>query len=286
MTYRELYRDMVEILKQGGCGSPEFDAGCLLSHFAGVERGMLPIKGGEQLPESMAGQVLSAARQRALGRPLQYILGSWDFLSLTLEVGEGVLIPRADTELLVETAAGYLKSSEILNGEKKPEVLDLCSGSGCVALGIASLVPGIKVSAVELSPQAFEFLCRNCRRYPEYDVKPVMADVLADACKFEGEYAAILSNPPYIPSNQLQSLMREVKHEPVMALDGGDGLVFYRAIARDWSPKLAKGGVCAVEVGIGQAREVAGIFSRAGLKDVEIIKDLNGIERVVAGKKK
>jgi len=285
MTYRELYNKVTEILIDAGCGSPEFDAGCLLSHFTGVTKGMLPVKGGEPAPDGISEAAIDAAWQRAGGRPLQYIIGNWDFLSLTLEVGEGVLIPRPDTELLCEAAAKYLTDfiPSAYEGEK-PRVLDLCAGSGCVSLGIASLVPGIRVVAVELSEQAFGYLRRNCLRYPRFDVTPVMADVLADYDKFESGCAAILSNPPYIPSEQIPCLMREVLHEPRMALDAGDGLMFYRAILKHWAPKLVKGGICAVEVGQGQAPTVAKMFKSAGLGGVEVLKDLNGIERVVLGK--
>ena len=108
MTYRELYNKVTEILIDAGCDSPEFDAGCLLSHFTGVTKGMLPAKGSEPAPDGISEAVIDAARQRASGRPLQYIIGNWDFLSLTLEVGEGVMIPRPDTELLCEAAAKYL----------------------------------------------------------------------------------------------------------------------------------------------------------------------------------
>jgi release factor glutamine methyltransferase len=285
MTYRELYTKIKEILKRGGCDSPAFDAGCLLSHFSGITKGLLPLKGEEKAPEDLAEAIIAAAEQRALGRPLQYILGSWDFLSLTLEVGEGVLIPRPDTELLCETAAKLLSTFDsTFHGIEKPVVLDLCAGSGCVGLGVASLVPDVKVIAVELSEQAFKYLRHNCERYPEYDIKAIQADVLSDSEKFGSGFSAIVSNPPYIPSDQLPQLMREVRHEPEMALDGGDGLVFYRSIVKDWIPKLVDGGFCAVEVGVGQAPVVAEMFLKVGLCGVEIFKDLNGIERVVIGK--
>ena len=130
MTYLELYRRAEKIIERAGCGSPAFDAGCLLGDITGIERGMLPIKGGETAPAALCEKMLDAARQRAAGKPLQYILGRWDFLSLTLEVGEGVLIPRPDTEVLCQTAAGLPKA-------RSPKVVDLCAGSGCVGLGVA-----------------------------------------------------------------------------------------------------------------------------------------------------
>ena len=194
--------------------------------------------------------------QREKRRPLQYILGRWPFLDLTLEVGEGVLIPRPDTELLCESAADWLK------GRPQPRVLDLCAGSGCVGLGIARLCPGARVTAVELSQEALPYLRRNAARYPQYALTVKAGDAL-DPGAAEGLFDAVVSNPPYIPAEELEGLMPEVRREPRMALDGGDGLRFYRGIARIWVPRLQPGGFCAVEVGVGQAAAVATLFRAA-----------------------
>ncbi|MDD2362609.1 MAG: peptide chain release factor N(5)-glutamine methyltransferase [Oscillospiraceae bacterium] len=280
MTYSELYRSITAEFEVAGCESAGFDASCLFERFAGIPRGRLALKGEDTVPTKMIKTIEKAAEWRANGYPLQYILGEWDFLSLTLYVGEGVLIPRSDTELLCEVAAERLKG--IIN----PQVLDLCAGSGCVGLGIADLCKGTEVTAVELSERALGYLKRNCAKYPELNVTPVKADVLKDSALFKEGYDAILANPPYIPTDKLDHLMREVKHEPKMALDGGDGLVFYRAIARDWLPLLKKGGICAVEVGIGQSQTVAELFKSAGLTDIKIFKDMGNIERVVMGNNK
>ncbi|MBO5796849.1 MAG: peptide chain release factor N(5)-glutamine methyltransferase, partial [Clostridia bacterium] len=228
MTYAELYRRVCEKLAAAGCDSPDFDASCLLTDIGGMPRGVPGVDFGNINAEAEAA-VWAAAEQRAAGRPLQYILGQWDFLALTLEVGEGVLIPRPDTECLCEAAA------EWLNRHAAPgaAVIDLCAGSGCVGLGVASLcrVP-LQVTAVELSDDALPYLQKNIARYPQYNVTAVQADVLAEAAKFPGPYTAILSNPPYIPTGDLPGLQREVLREPHMALDGeADGLRFYRAIA-------------------------------------------------------
>lgn len=280
MTFGEYHREMIQVLLKAGCESPAFDARCLLESCAGVPRGELPLWRDRQLPEEARRTVANAVRQRAEGRPLQYIVGEWDFLNLTLEVGEGVLIPRPDTELLCETAAAHLQKAY---AGAPVRALDLCAGSGCVGLGIASLYPAAQVTAVELSDAAFSYLTRNCRRYPCFQIVPMRGDVFADAASFGGGWQAILSNPPYIPSEDLSALSREVKREPPMALDGGDGLRFYRVIAEKWVPQLDKGGFCAVEVGIGQAYAVAAIWKTVGLRDVAIYPDLAGIDRVVAG---
>ena len=278
ITRRQWYSAAVSRLQDSGCEDAAFDARCLLEDFGGLTRGHAP--DDTPLTEEQAAVLARALDERAAGRPLQYILGEWDFLTLTLKVGEGVLIPRADTECLCEETARRLM------GMDSPRVLDLCAGSGCVGLGLASLYPSAQVTAVELSDAALAFLRENVARYPQYAVTVKQADVLRDADAFDGALDAIVSNPPYIPTADLDGLMREVRREPRMALDGdADGLVFYRAITERWLPKLRDGGVCAVEVGIGQATDVAALFAAAGLADVRIVRDLGGVERVVSGVK-
>ncbi len=265
-------------LEQAGCEDAAFDARCLLEDLGGLPRGQRA--GDTPLTAPQETLLDNALAQRAAGHPLQYILGQWEFLTLTLKVGEGVLIPRPDTELLCEAAA------QRLAGKTAPQVLDLCAGTGCVGLGAASLVPGAQVTEVELSDAALGYLRQNVARYPAYDVAVRQADVLADYAAFGGPYDAILSNPPYIPTGDLPGLQREVQHEPMMALDGtADGLAFYRTIAEHWCEKLAPDGFCAVEVGVGQAADVAALFTAAGLENTEILTDFGGVQRVVVARK-
>ncbi len=278
VTRRGWLRDATARLAAAGCEDAAFDARCLLEDLGGLPRGAA----AEDTPLTAAQQsaLATALSQREAGRPLQYILGEWEFLTLTLSVGEGVLIPRPDTELLCEAAA------QRLSGIPHPRVLDLCAGSGCVGLGVASLIPDAAVTAVELSEQAWPYLTENIRRYPAYDVTAHRGDVLTDHTAFDGVYDAILSNPPYIPTGDLATLQREVQQEPRMALDGAaDGLQFYRVIAEHWCGKLTENGFCAVEVGIGQAADVAALFAAAGLANTEILRDLGGVERVVIARK-
>lgn len=277
MTYRALRERIRLALEKAGCDSPAFDADCLLEDLGGERNA---VRCDREVPEEQRLAVEQATAERAAGRPLQYILGKWDFLRLTLAVGEGVLIPRPETEWLCLTAAEALRT-----GPRKPpyRVYDLCAGSGCVGLGLASLLDGAEVTAVERSPDAFAYLERNARAYPAYAVRPVLADIGRDAGRFPGQADAVLANPPYIPTADLPTLQREVQREPRMALDGGDGLRFYRVIAKDWVPKLAPGGLAAVEVGMGQAEAVAAMFADAGLGDVRIVPDYAGIGRVVLG---
>lgn len=278
--YGELYFHIAEMLEAAGCDSPEFDADCLLQDIGGLPRGERARYMEELVPAEIEETLLRAAGERAAGRPLQYILGNWDFLNLTLKVGEGVLIPRPETELLCEIGAAFLQERAL----PAPKVLDLCAGSGCVGLGVASLYPAADVTAVELSDEAFVYLCENRETYKELILRPVQLDVLTGADTFAGRYDLLLSNPPYIPSSVLPTLQREVQREPRMALDGdADGLRFYRAIADGWLSKLTAGGLAAVEVGIGQARAVADLFAARGLCDITVTPDASGIDRVVSG---
>ncbi len=265
----------VERLRANAVPDADFEMRCLLEDIAHLPHGVAH----DVVLSVQTVQALDAAlEQRLSGRPLQYILGEWDFLSLRLKVGEGVLIPRADTELLCETAADRLR------GVQNPRILDLCAGSGCVGIGVASLLPSAQVVEVEKSPQAFAFLEENIKRYPQYAVQAVQADMLTDFDAVDGSFDAILSNPPYIASAELDGLMREVQHEPRLALDGGaDGLLFYRAILTRWLGKLKKGGFCAVEIGFDQGEQVNRLFGEFGLKNTCVLKDYGGNDRVVIG---
>lgn len=282
MKVSEIQAVITQILDAGSCESPAFDATCLIEDIGGIGHGLVPLSSHVVLSKEKCDDLLAAAHKRAAGVPLQYILGNWDFLGLTLHVGEGVLIPRPETELLCETVAQDIRR---IFGNSEVTIWDLCAGTGCVGLGIASLAPARshRIVEFELSDQAFPYLKKNIAKYPMYSAKAVKADILTQFCDFSGPAHIIVSNPPYIPSGDLQGLQREVQHEPQMALDGGDGYRFYRAIADHWIPKLAKNGIAAVEVGFDQAKTVATLFANAGLSEVHCIKDFAGINRVVVG---
>ncbi len=213
---------------------------------------------------------------RASGAPVQYVIGSWDFYGETFSVGEGVLIPRPETEMLVDFANEYLKD------KTNPVVIDLCSGSGCIGLSVAKSFPDSKVFLVEKSEKAFEYLKINLENFGCKNVTAINGDI------FEGfesfgipEPDLILSNPPYIESAEIPSLQSEVLLEPSMALDGGnDGLDFYRVINEKWLP-YCKGAI-AVECGEGQTERIEEMFSSfCGNK--QSLTDFNEIKRVVLG---
>lgn len=207
--------------------------------------------------------------------PLQYIIGKWWFYKGEFFVGEGVLIPRQDTETLVETAVVLLKD--------KPgaAVADLCAGSGCIGISIAGDYPRAEVTCVEKYEKAFSYLEKNISHNNAKNVKAVLADVCEKAF---GEYDLIVSNPPYITAEDMKTLNPEVRREPETALYGGeDGLYFYRVISRLWKQTLKYGGVLAFEVGIGEAEQVAQIMKKEGFTEIGIKRDLCGVQRVVFG---
>lgn len=216
--------------------------------------------------------------RRLSGEPLQYIVGEWEFYGLTFKVGRGVLIPRQDTETLVDTAL------ELLNGVPNPRVLDLCSGTGCVAAAIKNSRPDAEVTALELYPEAYDILCINAERY---GIKTVQADAL-DECTARAfsNLDLITANPPYLTAEDMKMLQREVGREPATALFGGDdGLDFYRELSRIWRGSLADGGQIAFEIGLGQGDAVAGILRGCGYSSIGYKNDLTSRIRVVfAGK--
>lgn len=276
MTARELYMQAKMQLAEAGIDTPGFDAAVLMERFLGLDRPALAVHGDEVPAAEKQQEFLEAVTQRAARRPLQYILGSWPFMSLDLRVGEGVLVPREDTAILVEALAARLEGA--VHG------LDLCAGSGAVGLGLCTLVPGAEVVCVELDEAAKGFLDENIASYPAYHCRAVTGDVLAgpQPGAFPGELDFIASNPPYIAASELPTLQPEVRREPSLALDGGaDGLVFYRAILEKWTPLLRQGGVLGVEIGETQAQAVRGLFAQYGFTDITTHKDLSGLDRAI-----
>lgn len=279
MTLRSLYNEARRRLTAAGIDSPAFDAACLIELVFGVNRGDLLVRGQEEADAAGAEQFEALLRRREAREPLQYLLGAWEFMDMSLKTGPGVLCPREETELLCQTVAGYLKATPCRG-------LDLCAGTGAVALGIARLCPKAEIQAVELSDQAAGYLRQNVETFGEGRVQVVMGDVLSPefAARFaDGSLDFIVSNPPYIASGELPGLQEEVRQEPSLALDGGeDGLVFYRAIAKLWAPKLRTDGVLAVEIGEEQAEAVSALFAEAGIA-CRTEQDFNALDRVVHG---
>ncbi|MBR1822232.1 MAG: peptide chain release factor N(5)-glutamine methyltransferase [Clostridia bacterium] len=278
MNISEWLAHAVPLLRASGCPDPEVDARWMAEDTLGMTRTELKFESDRAVPPSALGQLERMLSRRCAGEPVQYILGSADFMGLKFQVGPGVLIPRQDTETLVEAALIALQGASAA-----PAVLDLCAGSGCIGLSLASLAPHARVTLADVSREALETARENMHAL---GVKAELRHGDLFAAVGRERFDLIASNPPYIPRGELAGLQREVQYEPRLALDGGaDGLDFYRRIAAEAERHLNPGGAIYLEVGAGEAPAVLELV-KAHLPCVEAgtIKDLNGVERVVFGK--
>ena len=267
-SYAILRKTMLDIMQN--IEDKETDADWILCHVLSVSRGQLStIKEVSLAQYSLA---LSYSKMRATGKPLQYVLGDTEFYGAKIKVDERVLIPRFDTELLAEQVVKY--ASEGAN------ILDMCTGSGAIAISTKLHLRGARVVAVDISTQALDLASQNAT-LNNVEIEFVCSNLFDQV---SGKFDVIVSNPPYIPTRDIEGLSAEVKCEPMLALDGGeDGYDYYRRIAVDCLDYINDNGVLLLEVGIGQAQDVANML-QANF-EVDIIKDYNGIDRIVRGKK-
>ena len=274
-----LKKQLRNLLEQNDPDTAEFEAGQLLQWATGLDRSALMLE--TEVEDKAADKAIGAAHRRIKGEPLQYIIGEWEFYGLPFKVGEGVLIPRQETELLVEKAIERLP--------EKGALIDLCSGSGCIPIAIAKTANTNLCYGVELSVEALGYFRENIAlNGVETDVIPLQGDVLYPAEELLDDLPAkcsvITANPPYLTAEEMANLQKEVRHEPESALFGGaDGLDFYRVIFAVWKHKLERGGSFLVEVGEKQAQSVRSMMENEGF-ECGIYSDLNKTERVVAGK--
>ena len=272
---KDLYLKLRGILSEAGIEAPELEARLLIEGVTGMNRASQIANSNSEISGEIQEKLISMAQKRAEHLPLQYILGKWSFMGFELKVGEGVLIPRDDTEVLVGLCLDYLKNS---NGKT---ALDLCAGSGAISVALDKLA-NADVTAVELSDKAYNFLLENIKGT---NIKPHKGDIFECYRDFEAKsFDLIASNPPYIKTDEIEALQTEVGYEPKTALDGGaDGLDFYRAIARRWTPLLKSGGAMAFELGEGQAEYVGGLMADHGYINIKTAKDLGGTDRAIIG---
>ncbi len=276
MKISELLSHAIGILNAADVENARSEARWIFESAFDSGREYAVLHGNDEADGEKSESFMSMIESRADGMPVQYVIGEWDFYGESFKVGEGVLIPRPETEMLVDFALGYLKD------KNSPVVFDLCSGSGCIGLSVAKKRPDARVFLLEKSDAAFAYLSEN-KRLLGCDNATLVSGDLFDG--FEGfglpEPDLILSNPPYIESEEIPQLQKEVLREPAMALDGGaDGYDFYRAIALKWLP-FCKGAI-AVECGENQTEEIEKIFSAECVR-VYSEKDFNGIGRTVCG---
>jgi len=281
-TYNDIYLRVRKKLKSAGVEASELEARLIVTHCANKTRDQLLLMGTIFATDPVVkGKIDECLNRRLSGEPLAYVLGEWEFYSIPLIVNAHVMIPRVDTELLAQETINLLKRKVW-----QTRLLDLCTGSGCIGLAVAANVSSCRIVMIDSSEQALA-VCRqnmiktNLSRH----LTAMDADILQKPPAILGEFDVIVSNPPYIPTADIETLDSSVKdYEPKAALDGGeDGLDYYHAIIENWSKLLKKGGHLALECGIGQSPAIRYIMKQHEFTDVKTYKDTLGIERVIVG---
>lgn len=274
VTVFHAYNETKKALKEAGITPANFEAKQIIRYVTGYSNSEILSRYNEQLTPLKVTALNSIVNRRLQHYPLQYILGEWSFYGFDFFVGEGVLIPRADTETLIDTALDFLKD------KKDAVALDLCSGSGCVAVAI-SRNADIEVDAVEKYQAAYHYLEKNIKRNSA-KVNPILDDVFEFAP--DKKYDIIVSNPPYVSSRGMDIIDTETSFEPDSALYGGeDGLLFYEHIASRYKKYIKTGGMMAFEVGFDQCDAVKNILKKNGFCEIDSRADYGGIQRVVFG---
>ncbi len=278
MTYRECYEQGCRTLQAAGIEEATLDARLLLEAVCGTDRNDLLVHGEQPVMPQAEEKYLHWIRQRAEHIPLQQLTGEQDFMGLTFSVNEHVLIPRQDTEILVEEVLKELHD--------RMRILDMCTGSGCILLSLLHYSNDCEGLGVDLSAEALEVAGRNVLKVltPE---KAEHAHFLQSDLfeKVEGKFEIIVSNPPYIASAEVEKLMPEVRdHEPRMALDGTeDGLHFYRRIIKEAGKHLVNSGMLFFEIGYDQGQAVSELMRAQGYREIQVVQDYAGLDRVVLG---
>lgn len=272
MIYAEVYKEGFLELETAGIGEAGLDARLLLEDICGTDRNTLLVHGGREVGEKELEAYRQGIRQRKNHIPLQYITGKQEFMGLEFKVNPNVLIPRQDTEILVEEVMRRMHDGMHL--------LDMCTGSGCVLLSLLHYSNGCSGLGSDLSAGALEVATENAERLgirAEFRQSDLFGGI-------EGRFDILVSNPPYIPTGEIGNLMPEVRREPFTALDGmEDGLYFYRRMIQE-SPAYLNGGAFVLfEIGYNQGEAVKELMVSGGFREVEIIKDFAGLDRVAAG---
>ena len=280
-TIAEALREGKMRLKAAGKEAYAFEAELLLEKAAGLNRTALFLRGEEVLSEEVLAVYEGFLQEREQGRPTQYILGEWEFMGLPFCVGEGVLIPRADTEVLVETIL------EKQQAEPMKSILDIGTGSGCIPISLGHYGKFEHIMAVDISQKALGYATKNAHDN-HIKIDFYESDLFTNLpAEWKGNLDAIVSNPPYIPKKDIEELMTEVKDfEPMNALDGGeDGLDFYRAIVEQGREWLKDGGWLFFEIGYDQGDDLRNLLQEFVYTEVEVRQDLAGLDRVALGRK-
>ena len=280
IKYNDLYMDLRRRLREAGAEDATQAARELVCTASGKTKNELLRDGLLYASPEVERSAYSLCARHLAGEPVAYLIGEWEFYGLGLDISPAVLIPRPDTEVLVQTVVHELDSGADCR------VLDLCAGSGCIGLAAAANLPNARVLLGEYDEEALKICRQNIRRNRLTSrVASLKLDAREKPSRTLGEFRFLVSNPPYIPSADIETLDASVReHEPRLALDGGaDGLDFYRVICEKWRDVLCENGMLFFEVGIGQADSVLRIMRSSGFGDIQIVKDLNNIPRVVYG---
>lgn len=274
MNYTEAFLMGMQRLKEAQLEEAQLDARLLLEEICGTDHNTLLCHGDREVSEKEEEQYRKTIEQRAQHVPLQHILGYQDFMGLRFHVNEHVLIPRQDTEILVEEAMRYLHDGM--------RILDLCTGSGCILLSLLHYSNDCEGTGVDISKEALQVAALNA------ELLGIKADFLKSDLyeKVTGKFDLLVSNPPYIERKAIPTLMEEVReYDPYIALDGGeDGLDFYRRIIGGAQDYLKRGGQILMEIGSGQAKAVSELLREAGFKEIDVCRDFAGLDRVVSGR--
>lgn len=276
----EILSKSIQYLKKYGVDNARLDAEYIFANVLGIKRNALMLNFNQKITEEQKSKIREYIIRRGKKRePLQYILKEWEFYGLPFIVDERVLIPRPDTEILVEECKMILRERE------SPKILDIGTGSGAISISLAKIFPKSRVLGVDISKNALEVAIQNKELNKAENVTFMVSDVFENI--FEKDFDLIVSNPPYIPFNEYEELMPEVKnYEPMGALtDNGDGYYFYRKISKEACEFLKKGGYLAFEVGYNQGEEVSSIMKKNDYEVMGVIKDYGNNQRVVIGRK-
>lgn len=279
MTVDELYEYGVRELKTADIDCAESDMKNIFYYALNIDSSAFMVRRQNKIKDSEYKIISDIIGKRKTHVPLQYIFEKWEFMGIEFKVGEGVLIPREDTSILVNSSLSFLETKQ------NPVIADLCSGSGCVAIAVEKYFKNCPcVYAIEISPVAFKYLENNIK-INSSDVIALNKDIFKACNNYKIDFFdAVVCNPPYIKTNDIKNLQKEVKFEPILALDGGKtGLDFYEKICDTWLSKIKNGGIIAFEVGYDQAESVKKLLKKHEIKNTHVVKDINNIDRVVIG---
>jgi release factor glutamine methyltransferase len=277
-TIKEVLLHGTSLLRSANIETPQLDAALVLAHLLRVEKSRLVLMYDDSVPDEIYQSFISLIKRRIDGENVAYLTGVKEFWGLAFKVDSSVLVPRPDTEILVEAALHWINSQQ----KKHLCVIDICTGSGAIAIALKHDCPNIIVEASDISEAALEVAQRNIRTLlGDGAIKLYKSDLLND---IPGKFDLIVSNPPYVPSGVIPSLSKEVQREPLLALDGGaDGLDLIRVLVSAASERLNSNGRIFIEADSEQMSAIRSILQENGVVDIEIIKDLAGLDRVIGG---